>query len=123
MSTPVIDLTAGAIYVVADTYDGTTNTFTLHSLSLSNGSDLVTPAPISFSQTIQHGDTWVFDSKVHLQRPALLEANGNIYIAFGSTGDLDPVDSRGFILSYNAATLQQVGGQLVDLRSGLNPAY
>src|ERR1700691_5590081 len=52
LSTPVIDRTigaAGAMYVVADTFNGTVDTFRLHSISLSNGKDLVTPAVISFT--------------------------------------------------------------------------
>lgn len=123
MSTPVIDLTMGAIFVVADVINGSSNTFTLHALSLNNGADLLTPTAITFSEAIQNGGTWVFDPAVHLNRPALLEANGNIYVAFGSTGDVDPADSRGFILSFNAATLQQIAGQLIDLRNGLNPPF
>jgi hypothetical protein len=124
MSTPVIDLSVGTMYVVASTYNGTANVFTLHAISLSDGADLLTPETITFSATLYKGGTWVFNPDAHLQRPALLEANGNIYVAFGSTGDNTPAVSRGLILAYNAATLQPAAtGQLLNLLQDVNPPY
>ena len=130
LSTPVIDRTvgpagaAGAMYVVADTFNGTVDTFRLHCISLSNGNDLVTPAIISFTGTLSDGTTWTFNPKDQLQRPGLLESNGTIYVAFGSNGDLVPTQSRGTILRYNAKTLAQLTADLTDkLDETISPYY
>lgn len=47
-----------------------------------------------------------FDPKFHLQRPGLLLSNGVVFIAFGSHADRTP--SHGWLLAYDARTLQQV---------------
>jgi hypothetical protein len=127
LSTPVIDRTvgsAGAMYVVADTFNGTVDTFRLHSISLSNGKDLVTPAVISFTGTLADGTTWTFNPQYQLQRPGLLESNNTIYVAFGSNGDIVPTQSRGTILRYNAKTLAQLSGDLTNsLDETTSPYY
>ena len=48
LSTPVIDLAGGAMYFVADVYNGTSDTFYLHAISLASGADLVAPVAIQF---------------------------------------------------------------------------
>jgi len=127
LSTPVIDRTAGAagaMFVVADTFNGTVDTFRLHCISLSNGKDLVTPATISFTGTLADGTTWTFNPQYQLQRPGLLQSNGTIYVAFGSNGDIVPTQSRGTILRYNAKTLAQITGDLTDsLDETTSPYY
>src|SRR5579862_421834 len=40
LSTPVIDRSMNALFLVADTFNGSVDTFTLHALALNNGSDL-----------------------------------------------------------------------------------
>ena len=47
-----------------------------------------------------------FDPLIHNQRPALLLDHGQIYIAWGSHGDVGPY--HGWVIAYNASTLQQV---------------
>ncbi len=123
LGTPVINRNNNVMYVVADTYNGTVDVFTLHAISLSTGADLLTPAPIQFSENIQSG-TWTFNPQFQLQRPGLLLANGNVYVAFGSNGDIVPGSSRGVILGYNATTLKQIKGQVTDrLYLQVNPYY
>jgi hypothetical protein len=67
LGTPVIDRTAGAMYVVADVYNGSSDAFQLHAISLSNGNDLgfVT---IQLSAKLVDGTTWTFNSQYQLQR-------------------------------------------------------
>lgn len=114
LGTPVIDRTAGAMYLVADVYNGSSDAFQLHSISLSNGNDLVNPVTIQFSAKLQDGTTWTFESQYHLQRAGLLEANGSIYVSFGSNGDIEPGISRGTMVRYDAATLTRLNGGITD---------
>ena len=63
-------------------------------------------------------------AKYQLQRPALLEANGSIYVAFGSNADIVPSQSRGTILRFDATTLLPLTGHLNDrLRLTTNQFY
>jgi hypothetical protein len=114
LSTPVINLNGGVMYFVADVYNGSTDTFYLHAISLASGSDLLAPMAIQYSQKIEGGTTWTFNPQYQLQRPALLESNGQIYISFGSACDTVPNQSRGSILRYSATTLKQINGQLTN---------
>jgi hypothetical protein len=116
LSTPVIDRNAGTIYVVADTFNGKTDTFRLHAISLHSGKELRNPADISYSEQLANGTWWKFNSKYHLQRPGLLEVGDTIYVAFGSNGDLSPEQARGMILRYDANTLKQLTGQITNRR-------
>lgn len=114
LGTPVIDRTANAMYLVADVYNGSGDAFQLHSISLSNGTDLVAPATIQFSAKELNGTKWVFNPRYQLQRAGLLEANGSIYVTFGSNGDINPNISRGTIVRYDAATLTRLSGGITD---------
>jgi hypothetical protein len=59
-----------------------------------------------------NGITTTFKDFYELNRPALLLANGNIYIAFGS--NCCNAYSQGWVFSYNAATLQQEGAYTAE---------
>ncbi len=121
LGTPVIDREAGAMYFVVDSFNGKVDVFFLHAISLSTGSNLVNVAPIQFSEQLPSGKKWTSDPRFHLQRPGLLEANGSIYVAFGSNGDNRPDVSRGMILRYDPATLSQLSGQITNKRN--TPAF
>ncbi len=124
LGTPVIDRVAGIIYLVSDTYNGKIDTFRLHAISITTLKDLVTPTAIKFSATLADGSTWTFNPKYHLQRPGLLEANGSIYVAFGSNGDTQPDQSRGSILRFDATSLAFLGSNVTNtLRWNTNPYY
>ncbi|MFZ0769858.1 MAG: Ig-like domain-containing protein [Candidatus Sulfotelmatobacter sp.] len=105
IGTPVIDLSTNTMYVVAKTIEnGTSYVFTLHALDITTGAEkLGGPVPISAS----FGDvTLETYSQYDLQRPALLESNGVIYIGFGSNGC--DQNAHGWLLAYSASTLQQL---------------
>lgn len=124
LGTPVIDRSAGVIYLVADTYNGKVDAFRLHAISITTLKDVVPPALIKFSARLADGTTWKFNPRYHLQRPGLLEANGSIYVAFGSNGDTQPDQSRGSIVRYDANTLAFLDSDVTDtLDLNTSPYY
>ena len=110
-STPVIDPNTGILYVVAKTKDDAGAYHqTLHALDVTSGSEEAN-SPVEIAATFEGtGDDNVdglitFNPLLQLNRPGLLLANGMVYIAFGSHGDINPY--HGWIMAYDAATLQQ----------------
>ena len=70
----------------------------LHALDLATGADLP-ESPIA----IKAAD---FNPLMQNQRPALMLANGMVYVGYASHCDKDPY--HGFLMAYDAKTLQQV---------------
>ncbi len=103
--TPVIDLAAGVMYVVAYTSQGGVPTYKIHELNLSDLTDAVPPVVVSASHLLTNGTKFAFNATYQRQRPALLEANGNIYAGFGSFCDFDASKSRGWLLGWQAGSL------------------
>ena len=97
-STPVLDSAANILYVVSYTLNGGP-AYYLHALSTTNGADVIAPVLIS------PPGSPAFNPSVQRQRAALLEANGNIYVAFASFCDFFADQSFGQILSYSASNL------------------
>ncbi len=126
-STPVIDPLNNAIYLVTDTNEGASapDVYRLHKLALNNLSDLVPSVVMTPATTLSDGSTYVFAAKHERQRPGLLEANGNIYVAFGSTGDAEPTLSRGVVAGFSAANLAPLASdEYTDrLKEVTNPFY
>jgi hypothetical protein len=107
VSTPVIDPATGTLYLVAETYENGQVMHRLHALDVSNGQEKFGgPATIAATYTL-NGVTSTFKDFFQLNRPGLLLANGHIYIAFGS--NCCNAFSQGWVMSYNASTLQQEG--------------
>lgn len=114
VGTPVIDPATGTIYLVARTKEisGMTTNFVqrLHALDPTTGLDL-SNSPVVIQPTYPgtgdggDGTTLSFDPLRLNQRPALLLVNGTIYVSFASHCDNDPY--HGWVIGYNAATLQQ----------------
>ena len=113
--TPVIDQATGTIYVVAKTKEvsgGTTSYVQrLHALDLSTGAEkfggpVVIQASVPGSGNGSAGGTLPFNSLRQNQRTAGLLANGTVYFGFSSHGDQEPF--HGWVLGYNASTLQRV---------------
>src|SRR5215472_9984642 len=113
-STPAIDPVAGIIYVVTRTKNTSDSTYHdyLHALNLTTGAEQL-GGPVEITGQVSgtgqgsQGGILTFDPTFHLQRPSLLLLNGSLYIAFGSVGDIGTW--HGWVMSYNAATLQQEG--------------
>jgi hypothetical protein len=117
-STPVIDVAANTLYLIAYTAGKTGPSYTLHALDLGNLTDKLTPTVVSASHTLNNGTTFTFNAKYQRQRPGLLLANGNIYAGFGSFCDFSVGVSRGWLLGWNASTLAPLpANQLNDTQA------
>jgi hypothetical protein len=112
--TPVIDPATGTLYVVAKTKEGSgsnTNYLQrLHALDITTGAEkfggpVVIQATVPGTGMGSQGGQLSFYALLENQRPALLLSNGVVYIAFSSHGDNQPY--HGWVLGYNATTLQQ----------------
>jgi hypothetical protein len=119
---PVIDLASNTIFLVVK-LRGVSGApqFRLHALDIRSGADRPnSPVTITASvpgtgrgsvngvQTLRPGS--------QKQRPGLLLANGNVYIAFGASVDeLDPnAIWNGWVIAYNATTLQRTAAFMVS---------
>jgi len=113
VGTPVIDAARGAggtMYFVARSTTGSTFVQYLHAVSIVDGSELAgSPTAITASDS-GNGDGSVngviaFDAQRQNQRQGLTLLNGIVYVTFSSHCDWGPY--HGWILGYDAATLQQ----------------
>ena len=113
LSTPVIDLTRQAMYLVAETLEERCPSFRIHALSLVDGHEIMHgPAVITGGVTgspdivrVRGEVTLPLDASQHLQRPGLALTNGTVNVAFGSTGDTG--NWHGWLASYDASDLRQ----------------
>ncbi len=110
LSTPVIDLARGVIYVVTDTLEDGAPVYRVHALSLSNGSESLY-GPVAIGATVagrgpdaSEDGLLSFNAGRHLQRPGLALANGAVYIAFGSHADIGQY--HGWLFAYDASDLR-----------------
>jgi hypothetical protein len=110
-STPVIDRSRNAIYVVAMSKDANGNYYQrIHALDLTTGKELFggpTTIQASFPGTGDNSSNGsvVFDPKQYKERAGLLELNGTIYTTWASHCDDRPY--TGWIIAYSADTLAQ----------------
>jgi hypothetical protein len=105
-STPVIDTATSTIYVAVSTSENGNIVHRLHALSLTTGAEKF-GGPITIQGSVPGTYPAIsvngrvpFVPKQHLQRPALLFLNGNVYIAYGSNGDALPYN--GWLFAYSA---------------------
>ena len=117
-STPVIDTTSNTMFLIAYVQESAGPVYYLHALDLGSLADQVSPVVVTASHTLTNGSTFVFNATYQRQRPALLEANGNIYAGFGSFCDYSANSSRGWLIGWNATTLEPVtANQLFDIQA------
>jgi hypothetical protein len=109
-STPVIDPSAGTVYVEAKSKQPNGPQFfhRLHALDVASGNEKAGgPAVIAGSVPIPGGGSATFVPLNQNNRPGLLWVNGIIYIAYASHCD-STVPYYGWVFAYNAATMSQV---------------
>ena len=111
--TPVIDSSTKTLYVVVNTKEsGGALIYRLHALDITTGAEKF-GGPVMLSGSVPgtapdgNGTSVPFNVKWANQRPGLLLQGGYIFIGFASHGDNGPW--HGWILGYNATTLQQTG--------------
>lgn len=110
-STPVIDGATGTMYVVAKTKDAAGYHQKLHALDITTGGEKQ-GGPVEIAASVvgtgagASSGVLRFDPLLQLNRPGLLLANGAIYIAFGSQGDVG--NWHGWIMAYDPASLRQL---------------
>jgi Immunoglobulin domain len=111
-STPVIDRSRNAIYLVAvSKTSGGNYIHRIHSLNLTTGAELfggptVVTASYPGSGANSSNGRVVFDPAQYNERSGLLQIGGTIYTTWGSHCDGGPYTS--WVMSYSADTLQQV---------------
>ena len=109
--TPVIDPQTGILYVVVRTKENGSYVQRLHALDITTGAEAL-GGPVGIEASVpgtgdgSDGANVSFDPLRQNQRAALLLTQGVVYIAFASHGDYGPY--HGWLLGYDAATLQQV---------------
>ena len=133
-STPVIDRTRGAIYVVAVSKNASGNYFhRLHALDITSGKELF-GGPTTITATFpgngagSANGTAIFDPAQYNERPGLLELNGTIFTTWGSHCDIGAYTS--WMMAFSADTLKQTnvlnlvpnGGDGGTWMSGAAPA-
>lgn len=111
--TAVISLDNQALYVVSESKNQAANIYLmqLHALDLATGAEK-TGSPVVISARVKGSGAGndgagnvSFDAEFANQRPALLLANGMVYVAFASNCDISPY--HGWLLAYDAQTLVQ----------------
>lgn len=109
VGTPVIDPNTSTMYLVSKTVFNATVSHQLHALDITTGSErtnMGSPVTLAATSVSNKGHVTNFNSLHQKNRPGLLLLNGVVYLAFGSNGCND--NNTGWVLSYNASTLQQL---------------
>jgi outer membrane protein assembly factor BamB len=113
-STPVIDVGAGRMYVVARDQHGLggLGVDVLHALDIATGADLKS-AVVKADVPISRDTTLHFNAACQRQRPGLLLQNGNVYLGYGTYQCDQPCPNgdpyRGWIIGYHANDLTPAG--------------
>lgn len=109
--TPVIDSSNGVLYVVAKSKESSNYVQRLHALDIytgdeRSGSPVVVQASVPGNGAGGSNGEVPFLPQWELQRTGLLLIDGSLFVGFGAHGDNGPY--HGWLLSYNASTLQQI---------------
>lgn len=109
-STPVIDLAAKTIWFTTRNKENGKPVHKLHALDIATGEPRANSPMVITAKANGNGDTSVggvitFDPLKQMQRPGLLKVGNEIVIGFASQCDIAPY--HGWLLGYDATTLQQ----------------
>jgi hypothetical protein len=109
--TPVIDGSTGTLYVVSVTQESSGQVHRLHALDITTGNEKfggprLIQASVPGTGAGSSNGQIKFDPTLELQRSALTLVNGVVYIAWASYQDFG--NYHGWIMGYDASTLQQV---------------
>jgi hypothetical protein len=116
-ATPVIDRSAGAMYVVAMSKNGSTYHHRIHALNVTTGAELFGgPKEITASYTAPGSVATNFDPQYYEDRAALLLVNGTVYTTWTSHCDTPPY--TGWIIAFSATTLAKTAVLNVAPNSG-----
>lgn len=128
VATPVIDPATNTMFAVVRTLEGSPDVDSnykqrLHAIDILTGNERP-GSPVEITGTYPgNGDSSngaglnVYNPRRQNQRPAITLHNGNLYIASASHGDQRPY--HGWILTYNASTLQFVSAFNTTANGGL----
>jgi len=112
-STPVYDLPSQTIYVVAKSKENGSYIQRIHALNMLTGAEQANSPSLPIAATVagtgngSSGGQLAFSPMWQMNRVALDLFDGFLYVAFGSHGDNGPW--HGWVMAYNATTLQQTG--------------
>jgi len=109
-STPVIDPTSNTLYLVVRTVKGSQYFQALHAIDITNGAEKF-GGPVNISASVpgtgggSKNGMVSFATGTSIQRPGLLLANGRVYIGWSGV-------THGWVMAYDAKTLQQIAAFL-----------
>ncbi len=116
-STPIIDPNTGSLYVVARGSNNILNVFKLHALDIASGAEKFGgPVNVSGSYTFNGANFETLNQQL-VQHTGLALANGNVIFGFAGVDEGPGLNYNGWVLSYNAQTLQQNGVFLTTRKS------
>ncbi|HXP87017.1 MAG TPA: DUF5666 domain-containing protein [Bryobacteraceae bacterium] len=110
-STPVIDPSQNAMYLMAYIMSKGQPTYRLYDVDIATLQDRRSPVVVSASHRLANGNNVNFNAAVQRQRPALLLADGNVYAGFGSFCDRNV--ARGWLLGWHAADLSPLPANIL----------
>jgi hypothetical protein len=119
-ATPTIDLAAKTMWFTAKTKESGQYIHRLHAIDIATGLERPNSPVIITASAPGNGDgsaggILTMDPLKHMNRPGLLKAGNAIYLGFASNCDIGPY--HGWVLGYDATTLQQTAVH-VDTPSG-----
>jgi PQQ-like domain len=109
-ATPVIDLATKTIWFTSRNKENDRVIHRLHALDIATGeprpnSPVEITAKAPGTGTTSENGVITFDPLRQMQRPGLLKVGGRIYLGFASQCDITPY--HGWLMSYDATTLEQ----------------